>query len=243
MNLSWSGKPRARSSSTRTPTGRACAWYCRTKRSATGNPPPDGRRHGSRRLLERKAHRRRRRSEKWYRAPRFENRTRPSNWLPPSVESVVSNQEHRVLRLAARCGAAVTVVQTARSGARTGRLVRHKHVPDRVEQVVTPDTDPGRVGKRHQNGPAHGPGRRNETAAQSAARPMAATGQIRKSAPTTVAGRRVGPRTSADDAKGALDGLNHRTDDAIRLPTEEQGSCRASPRADQRHNPGRHDRH
>ena len=68
----------------------------------------------SRRLQERKAHRRRRRSGKWYRAPRFDNRRRRDDWLPPSVESVVSNQQHRMLRLARRSGAGKAVVQTAK---------------------------------------------------------------------------------------------------------------------------------
>ena len=66
------------------------------------------------RLAERKAHRRRRRSEKWHRAPRFDNRRRSGGWLPPTVESIVCNQEHRLHRLAARSGAGRAVVQTAK---------------------------------------------------------------------------------------------------------------------------------
>ena len=68
----------------------------------------------SRRLQERQSHRRRRRSEKWYRAPRFNNRRHPADRLPPSLESVVSNQEHRIARLAERSGASATVVQDSK---------------------------------------------------------------------------------------------------------------------------------
>ena len=38
------------------------------------------------RLAERKSHRRNRRSKLWYREPRFNNRKKGSNWLPPSVK-------------------------------------------------------------------------------------------------------------------------------------------------------------
>ena len=68
----------------------------------------------SRRLEERRNHRRRRRSTKWYRAPRFDNRQRDGDRLPPSLESVVSNQEHRVARLAERSGAGAAVVQDSK---------------------------------------------------------------------------------------------------------------------------------
>ena len=66
------------------------------------------------RLNERKAHRRRRRGKKWYRKPRFNNRRRPAGWLPPSVQSVISNQEHRIAKLAERSGAGTITVQTAK---------------------------------------------------------------------------------------------------------------------------------
>ena len=68
----------------------------------------------SRRLQERRSHRRRRRGEKWYRAPRFKNRRRDADRLPPSLESVVSNQEHRIARLCERSGAAAAVVQDSK---------------------------------------------------------------------------------------------------------------------------------
>ena len=68
----------------------------------------------SRRLEERRNHRRRRRSTKWYRAPRFNNRQRDDNWLAPSLESVVSNQEHRIARLCERSGADAAVVQDSK---------------------------------------------------------------------------------------------------------------------------------
>lgn len=40
----------------------------------------------SKRLIERKMYRRGRRNRLWYRQPRFSNRTRKENWLPPSIE-------------------------------------------------------------------------------------------------------------------------------------------------------------
>ena len=68
----------------------------------------------SRRLQERRNHRRRRRSTKWYRAPRFDNRRRAADRLPPSLESVASNQEHRIARLSERSGAGTAVVQDSK---------------------------------------------------------------------------------------------------------------------------------
>ena len=68
----------------------------------------------SHRLQERQNHRRRRRSTKWYRAPRFDNRRRPADRLPPSIESVVSNQEHRIARLCERSGTGAAVVQDSK---------------------------------------------------------------------------------------------------------------------------------
>ena len=47
-------------------------------------------------------------------APRFNNRRRPPDWLPPSLKSVVSNQEHRTARLAERSGAGTAVVQDSK---------------------------------------------------------------------------------------------------------------------------------
>ena len=66
------------------------------------------------RLQGRQRHRRRRRGEKWYRAPRFKNRRRAADRLPPSLESVVSNQKHRIARLAERSGAGAAVVQDSK---------------------------------------------------------------------------------------------------------------------------------
>ena len=68
----------------------------------------------SERLLERKSHRRRRRGTKWFRKPRFDNRTRDAEWLPPSLESIVSNQLHRTSRLAELAGARHVIVETAK---------------------------------------------------------------------------------------------------------------------------------
>ena len=68
----------------------------------------------TKRLLERKGHRRRRRGNKWFRKRRFDNRTRSANQLPPSLESVVSNQTHRAARLAELAGSRQVVVETAK---------------------------------------------------------------------------------------------------------------------------------
>ena len=68
----------------------------------------------TKRLEERKGHRRRRRGTKWYRKPRFNNRCRADGWLAPSLESSVSNQEHRMNRLTARSGATSAVIQSGR---------------------------------------------------------------------------------------------------------------------------------
>ena len=68
----------------------------------------------SQRLLERKAHRRRRRGTKWFRKPRFDNRRRSADRLPPSLESIASNQLHRTSRLAELGGARRVTVETAK---------------------------------------------------------------------------------------------------------------------------------
>ena len=67
-----------------------------------------------RRLQEHKGHRRRHRGTKWCRPPRFKNRTRAPEWVAPTIESIVSNQKHRLNRLAQRSGAGGAVVQTAK---------------------------------------------------------------------------------------------------------------------------------
>ena len=68
----------------------------------------------SQRLLERKSHRRRRRGTKWFRPPRFDNRKRKADQLPPSLESIVSNQVHRRAKLARLSGARTVVVESAK---------------------------------------------------------------------------------------------------------------------------------
>jgi len=68
----------------------------------------------TRKLVERKTHRRRRRGTKWFRKQRFDNRRRPAGWLPPSIQSVVANQEHRIEHLAGRSGANTITIQTAK---------------------------------------------------------------------------------------------------------------------------------
>ena len=68
----------------------------------------------SQRLTERKGYRRRRRGTKWFRKPRFDNRRRPAGWLPPTIQSIVANQVHRIERLAARSGAQTTIIETAK---------------------------------------------------------------------------------------------------------------------------------
>ena len=90
----------------------------------------------SRRLLERRSHRRRRRSQKWYRAPRFDNRRHPADRLPPSLESVVSNQEHRITRLCERSGAGTAVVQDSKFD---------------TQKIL----DPAIRGKEYQHGPLY----------------------------------------------------------------------------------------
>ena len=90
----------------------------------------------SSRLKERRNHRRRRRSEKWYRAPRFNNRRRTNDQLPPSLESVVSNQEHRISRLAERSGAGTVVVQDSKFD---------------TQKIL----DPGIQGTEYQQGPLY----------------------------------------------------------------------------------------
>ena len=90
----------------------------------------------STRLQERRSHRGRRRGERWYRAPRFNNRRRAADRLPPSLESVVSNQEHRIGRLAARSGAATVVLQDSKFD---------------TQKVL----NPGIHGKEYQEGPLY----------------------------------------------------------------------------------------
>ena len=90
----------------------------------------------SKRLNERKAHRRRRRGTKWYRPARFDNRTRGAKWVPPTIESIVSNQTHRLVRLAKRVGTASTVVQTAKFD---------------TQKIL----NPGIQGKEYQQGPLY----------------------------------------------------------------------------------------
>ena len=90
----------------------------------------------SRRLQERRNHRRRRRGTKWYRAPRFNNRRRAADRLPPSLESAVSNQEHRIARLSERSGASAAVVQDSKFD--TQKLL-----------------DPAIRGKEYQHGPLY----------------------------------------------------------------------------------------
>ena len=68
----------------------------------------------TKRLHKRKCHRRFRRGKKWFRAPRFKNRRRKKGRLPPSLESICSNLEHRVLRLARSSGAKVVVIEVAK---------------------------------------------------------------------------------------------------------------------------------
>ena len=68
----------------------------------------------SSKLAERRNHRRRRRGKKWFRKKRFNNRRRPAGWLPPSIQSVIANQQHRIERLARRGGARSTTIQTAK---------------------------------------------------------------------------------------------------------------------------------
>ena len=89
----------------------------------------------SHRLAERRAHRQRRRSTKWYRPRRFNNRRR-DGWLPPSIESIIANQHHRLQRLASRSGASEVTVQT-------GKFDTHR--------ILNPDVE----GTGYQHGPLY----------------------------------------------------------------------------------------
>ncbi|MBU4288292.1 MAG: HNH endonuclease [Proteobacteria bacterium] len=56
----------------------------KTKELISGTIKLDGK--TSERLTERRMYRRNRRNKLWYRKPRFNNRTKPEGWLPPSVQ-------------------------------------------------------------------------------------------------------------------------------------------------------------
>ena len=67
------------------------------------------------RLTDRRMYRRGRRSRKTrHRAPRFDNRTRPEGWLPPSLQSRVDNTRTWAERLACRAPVSDLVVETTR---------------------------------------------------------------------------------------------------------------------------------
>ncbi|MGM0412514.1 MAG: RNA-guided endonuclease IscB [Pseudomonadota bacterium] len=67
------------------------------------------------RITDRRMYRRGRRSRKTrHRAPRFDNRTRPEGWLPPSLRSRVDNTRTWAERLAARAPVSTVVVETTR---------------------------------------------------------------------------------------------------------------------------------
>ena len=69
-----------------------------------------------RKALEQRTTRRRRRRSKnlRYRAPRFDNRTRPQGWLPPSLQSRVDNVETWTRLLTSRAPIASIAVETVR---------------------------------------------------------------------------------------------------------------------------------
>ncbi len=99
------------------------------------------------RLAERKAHRRRRRGTKWFRKPRFDNRRRPAGWLPPTIESIVANQLHRIERLAERSGGQTAVIETAKFD---------------TQKILNPEVE----GAGYQQGPRYRRHRREYIAAQ-----------------------------------------------------------------------------
>ena len=145
----------------------------------------------SRRLTERKSYRRRRRSKKWYRPPRFNNRGRSEGWLPPTIESIVSNQEHRTLRLARRSGAPSAVLQTGKFD--TQKLL-----------------NPGIKGKEYQRGPlykthlrAYAAERETTTAARTATRETGRT--ARRSTSTTSCPGAPAVRPTCGTSSGAAD--------------------------------------
>ena len=66
-------------------------------------------------LLDRRMLRRNRRARKTrYRAPRFDNRTRPAGWLPPSIQSRVENSLTWARRLCRLCPITTVAVETVR---------------------------------------------------------------------------------------------------------------------------------
>lgn len=66
-------------------------------------------------LADRRMYRRNRRARKTrYRAPRFDNRTRPAGWLPPSIQSRVDNSLTWAKRLRRLCPITTVAVETVR---------------------------------------------------------------------------------------------------------------------------------
>lgn len=66
-------------------------------------------------LSQRRSYRRRRRCANLrYRAPRFDNRTRPKGWLPPSLQSRVNNVSVWARRLRRLCPVTAIAVETVR---------------------------------------------------------------------------------------------------------------------------------
>ena len=66
-------------------------------------------------LLDRRVYRRSRRNRKTrYRAPRFDNRTRPAGWLPPSIQSRVDNSLAWAKRFCRLCPITTVAVETVR---------------------------------------------------------------------------------------------------------------------------------
>ena len=82
-----------------------------TKELISGTIQLDGK--TSERLQEKKMYRRNRRSKKWYREPRFLNRTKPEGWLPPSVDRRYQIHLNLISRLKKILPISETIIEVA----------------------------------------------------------------------------------------------------------------------------------
>lgn len=82
-----------------------------TKELISGVVKLDGK--TSERLTERKMYRRGRRNRLWYRKPRFNNRSKPEGWLPPSVQRRYDTHLNLINRLKALLPITNIIIETA----------------------------------------------------------------------------------------------------------------------------------
>ena len=90
-----------------------------------------------------------------------------------------------------------------------GGLVGGKVVADRLQQVVTADTNPRGCGIRDVHGPAHGPHLRDEPSAEFAPGTVPPAREVGEAAAPTIKRRRVGPRPAAYHAPRVFGQLDH----------------------------------